>query len=58
MICVGIDTASDKHDVCIMNQEGEIFKRMFTIHNNKTEYKNFLTRLSPLKSFGMIRKYV
>ena len=39
MICVGIDTASDKHDVCIMNQEGEIFKRIFTIHNNKTEYK-------------------
>ena len=42
MICVGIDVASDKHDVCIMNQEGEIFKRIFTIHNSKTEYKKLL----------------
>lgn len=51
MICVGIDTASDKHDVCIMNQVGEIFKRMFTIHNNKTEYKKLFNEIESAKKF-------
>lgn len=51
MICVGIDTASDKHDVCIMNQEGEIFKRIFTIHNNKTEYKKLFNEIESAKKF-------
>ena len=51
MICVGIDTASDKHDVCIMNKEGEIFKRIFTIHNNKTEYKKLFNEIESAKKF-------
>lgn len=51
MICVGIDVASDKHDVCIMNQEGEIFKRIFTIHNSKTEYKKLLNEIEAAKKF-------
>lgn len=51
MICVGIDAASDKHDVCIMNQEGETFKRIFTIHNNKTEYKKLLNEIEAAKKF-------
>lgn len=51
MICVGIDAASDKHDVCIMNQEGEVFKRVFTIHNNKTEYKKLLNEIEAAKKF-------
>ena len=51
MICVGIDAASDKHDVCIMNQEGEVFKRIFTIHNNKTEYKKLLNEIETAKKF-------
>lgn len=51
MICVGIDAASDKHDVCIMNQEGEVFKRIFTIHNSKTEYKKLLNEIEAAKKF-------
>ena len=51
MICVGISVASDKHDVCIMNQEGEIFKRIFTIHNSKTEYKKLLNEIEVAKKF-------
>lgn len=51
MLCVGIDTASDKHDVCIMNQEGEIFKRIFTIHNNKTEYEKLFNEIESAKKF-------
>lgn len=51
MICVGIDTASDKHDVCIMNQKGEIFKRIFTIHNNNTEYKKLFYEIESAKKF-------
>ena len=51
MICVGIDAASEKHDVCITNQEGETFKRVFTIHNNKTEYKKLLNEIESAKKF-------
>ena len=51
MICVGIDTASDKHDACIMNKEGEIFKRIFTIHNSKTEYKKLFNEIESAKKF-------
>ena len=51
MLCVGIDTASDKHDVCIMNREGEIFKRIFTIHNNKTEYEKLFNEIESAKKF-------
>lgn len=43
MICVGIDAASDKHDVCIMNNDGQTYKKVFTIHNNASEYKKLLT---------------
>lgn len=56
MICVGIDAASEKHDVCITNQEGEIFKRVFTIHNNKTEYKKLLNEIESAKKFWNVSK--
>ena len=51
MIYVGIDVASEKHDVCIMNGEGEIFKTIFTIRNCKTEYKKLLCTINEAKKF-------
>ena len=51
MICVGIDAASEKHDVCIANEEGVIFKRIFTIHNSKIEYKKLLNEIEAAKKF-------
>ena len=51
MIYVGIDVASEKHDVCIMNGEGEIFKTIFTIRNCKTEYKKLLNTIKDAKKF-------
>ena len=51
MIYVGIDVASEKHDICIMNGEGEIFKTIFTIKNCKTEYKKLLCTINDAKKF-------
>lgn len=34
MIYVGIDVSKDKHDCCIVNSDGEVFKEVFTIQNN------------------------
>lgn len=35
IISVGIDVAKDKHDCFIMNSEGEVLEKSFTITNNK-----------------------
>ena len=42
-ILVGIDVAKDKHDCFIMNSEGEVLAKPFTILNNK-EGSIFLLR--------------
>ena len=37
MICVGIDAASMKHDVCIANDKDVQFGKVFTIKNTKDD---------------------
>jgi len=49
MICVGIDAASFKHDVCIINQFGEILKPPFQIKNNQEDYNRLLKIIIDLK---------
>ena len=49
MIYVGIDVASEKHDVCIMSEHGEIFKSIFQIKNSKAEYKKLLCYINEAK---------
>ena len=49
MIYVGIDVASEKHDVCIMSEEGEIFGKKFQIKNTKDEYKKLLSKINEAK---------
>ena len=51
MIYVGIDVASDKHNVCIMSNDGEIFGRKFQIHNSSDEYKKLLSKINEAKKF-------
>ena len=51
MIYVGIDVASEKHDVCIMSEEGKIFGKKFQIKNTKDEYKKLLSKINEAKKF-------
>lgn len=49
MIYVGIDVASEKHDVCIMSNEGKIFAKKFQIKNTNDEYKKLLSKINEAK---------
>lgn len=49
MIYVGIDVASEKHDVCIMSEQGVIYKNVFQIGNSKSEYKKLLSNINEAK---------
>ena len=49
MIYVGIDVASEKHDVCIMSEMGDIYKNVFQIKNSKSEYKKLLSYINDAK---------
>lgn len=49
MIYVGIDVASNKHDVCIMSEEGKIFGKIFQIQNSQDEYKKLLNKIKDAK---------
>lgn len=51
MICVGIDVASFKHDVCIMSTEGTIFGKKFQIKNSRDEYEKLLSKINQAKKF-------
>lgn len=51
MIYVGIDVASEKHDVCIMSEEGKIFGKKFQIKNTNDEYKKLLSKINEAKKF-------
>ena len=49
MICVGIDAASMKHDVCILSDHGEILKPPFQIKNTQQDYNRLLKIIIDLK---------
>ena len=49
MICAGIDAASEKHDVCIMNEDGVVLSNPFQIRNNESNYKLLKDKLQDLK---------
>lgn len=51
MIYVGIDVASKKHDIVIMNEVGEIFNKHFTIPNSMEGYKKLLSEIRLAKEF-------
>ena len=45
MIYVGIDVAKDKHDCCILDDEGRKVYPIFTISNNKIGFDELLSRI-------------
>lgn len=49
MIYVGIDVASNKHDVCIMSEDRKIYGKKFQIGISKDEYKKLLNRIEDAK---------
>ena len=51
MIYVGIDVASKKHDIVIINETGEIFNKHFTVLNSMKGYKKLLSEMSSAKEF-------
>ena len=51
MVCVGIDAACNKHDVCITNDAGKIFGNVFTIKNTKEDYKKLLEQIKTAKEY-------
>jgi len=51
MIYVGIDVASNKHDIVMTNDQGVVFKKPFKILNNLDGYKKLLSEISLAKEF-------
>jgi transposase len=51
MIYVGVDVASKKHDIIILNEVGEIFNKHFTIPNSMEGYKKLLSEINLAKEF-------
>lgn len=51
MILVGIDVASKKHDIVIMNNEGLVHKKAFVIENSMEGYKKLLSAIQAAKEF-------
>ena len=45
MIYAGIDVAKDKHDCCILDDEGRKVYPIFTISNNKVGFDELFSRI-------------
>ena len=45
MILVGVDVASEKHDVSIMRDTGEVIRDNFTVPNKESGYKKLLDEI-------------
>lgn len=54
-ILVGIDVAKDKHDCFIMNSEGEVLAKSFTILNNKEGFDFLYEKIQSVSSSDKIK---
>lgn len=54
-ILVGIDVAKDKHDCIIMNSEGEVLAKPFTILNNKEGFDFLYEKIQSVSSSDKIK---
>lgn len=54
-ILVGIDVAKDKHDCFIMNSEGEVLAKTFTILNNKEGFDFLYEKIQSVSSSDKIK---
>lgn len=46
MIYVGIDIAKDKHDCCVLDANGKMISKVFTISNNKEGFDTLYQKIS------------
>ena len=46
MIYIGIDVAKDKHDCCILDANGKMIHKVFTINNNKEGFDTLYQKIS------------
>lgn len=44
MIYLGIDVSKDKHDCCILSQDGELLTKPFSVPNSRQGYDKLLFR--------------
>lgn len=54
MILVGVDVASEKHDVSIMRDTGEVIRDNLTIPNKESGYKSSSARLRRPRSCTLV----
>ena len=45
MIYVGVDVSKNKHDCCIINQDGAVVLPVFTIWNNKAGFDYLMEKI-------------
>jgi len=58
MLYIGIDVASQKHDCCIIDSNGEVLNENFTFQNNREGFDYLLETIwsfMPLKSLSDVR---
>ena len=56
MIYVGIDIAKDKHDCCILDANGKMISKVFTISNNKEGFDALFQKISSVSDdFSQIK---
>lgn len=53
MIYLGIDVSKDKHDCCILSQDGELLTKPFSVPNSRQGYDKLFSVVS---SFEIIPK--
>lgn len=51
MIYVGIDTAKDKLDCCIMNSDSKVLFKPFTIRNNRKDFDELYSKVQSVTSY-------
>ena len=51
MIYVGIDVAKDKHDCCILDNEGRKIFPIFTISNDKAGFDELFSKIRSVTRF-------
>lgn len=50
MIYVGIDVSKNKHDCCIINEEGNVIVPVFTIWNNKAGFEYLMEQICEIET--------
>lgn len=56
MLYVGIDIAKNKHDVCILDQEGNVVQNTFTIQNAKEGYGKLVTSIETCRDLTQAKE--